>query len=74
MTTPLPARSSSTSPGDAIKNCAYIKKAAADGSKFEFVKTQEVQNDDTQATGFDYGDGRRREAGYRQPQDRHRRV
>lgn len=42
--------------GDAIKNCAYIKKAAADGSKFEFVKTQEVQNDDTQATGFDYGD------------------
>ena len=42
--------------GDAIKNCAYIKKAAADGSKFEFVKTQEVQNDDAQATGFDYGD------------------
>ena len=42
--------------GDAIKNCAYIKKAAADGSKFEFVKTQEVENSDVQATGFDYGD------------------
>lgn len=30
--------------GDAIKDQAYIKKAAADGSAFEFVKVQTVDN------------------------------
>lgn len=38
--------------GDAIKDCAYIKKAG-DG-KFEFVKTQTVANDATQGTPATY--------------------
>ena len=40
--------------GDAIKDSAYIKKAAAD--KFEFVKLQTIANDAQQASAFDYGD------------------
>ena len=40
--------------GDAIKDSAYIKKAG-DG-KFEFVKTQTVENDASQGEPADYGD------------------
>jgi len=42
--------------GDAIKNCAYIKKAAEDGSAFQFVTKQTVESSDKQASAFDYGD------------------
>jgi len=42
--------------GDAIKNCAYIKKADEDGSAFQFVTKQTVDTTDTQASAFDYGD------------------
>ena len=40
--------------GDAIKDSAYIKKAASDGSKFEFKKLQTVANDAAQGTPADY--------------------
>ena len=39
--------------GDAIKDTAYIKKAAADA--FQFVKVQSTANAATQGTPFDYG-------------------
>ena len=41
------------STGDAIKDSAYIKKAA--DSAFEFVKVQTVTNDAAPASAFDYG-------------------
>jgi ABC-type branched-subunit amino acid transport system substrate-binding protein len=39
--------------GDAIKDSAYIKKAAS-AESFEFVKTQSVENSATQGTAVDY--------------------
>ena len=40
--------------GDAIKNNAYIKKAAADGTGFEFVKLQTVENNSKKAYSSGY--------------------
>ena len=40
--------------GDAIKSSAYIKKAKADGSAFEFVKLQTVENNAEQGTAPAY--------------------
>lgn len=46
------------STGDAIKTDMYIKKAAADGSAFEFVKLQTVENDGKKGSSPEYtGDG-----------------
>ena len=44
--------------GDAIKTDMYIKKAAADGAAFEFVKLQTVENDGKKGTAPEYtGEG-----------------
>lgn len=40
--------------GDAIKSSAYIKKAKEDGSAFDFVKVQSVENNATQGTAPGY--------------------
>lgn len=46
------------STGDAIKTDMYIKKAALDGSAFEFVKLQTVENDGKKGSVPEYtGDG-----------------
>ncbi|MBQ2729750.1 MAG: ABC transporter substrate-binding protein [Clostridia bacterium] len=42
--------------GDAIKNSVHIKKAAADGSGFEFIKVQTVDNDAKQGKNPGYSD------------------
>ena len=43
--------------GDAIKDRAYIKKAAADGTAFEFVKAQTVENNAKKAQSPGYAKG-----------------
>jgi len=40
--------------GDAIKDNAYIKKAANSGDKFEFIKVQSTTNDAEQGKAVDY--------------------
>ena len=42
--------------GDAIKNCAYIKQAAEDGSAFKFVTKQEVETTDEPISSKEYPD------------------
>ena len=41
--------------GDAIKDSAYIKQAAPEGDKFNFIKVQTVENNAEQGTPADYG-------------------